>query len=55
MAYVDARLALLADGLDLAARDPRYAASIERLRRAIESDRYGLVAHVLATPGLHGE
>ena len=51
IAYVDARVALLTAGLDLAARDQRYAASIERQRRAIEHDRFGLVAHVLTARG----
>lgn len=51
VAYVDARLTLLADGLELAARDRSYEASIERSRRAMEADRFGVVAHVLATRG----
>ena len=51
VAYIDARLTLLADGLALAARDRGYEASLERLRRAIETDRFGIVAHVLATRG----
>jgi hypothetical protein len=51
VAYVDARLTLLADSLDLVARDPGYGASIERLRRSIEADRFGVVAHVLTTRG----
>jgi hypothetical protein len=51
VAYVDARLTLLADGLALAARDRGYEASLERLRRAVEADRFGVVAHVLATRG----
>ena len=49
--YIDARLALLADGLDLARRDRSYEPSFERLRRAIETDRYGVVAHVLVARG----
>ena len=51
VAYIDARIGLLADGIDLAARDRAYAASIERQRRGIESDRFGLVAHVLTMRG----
>ena len=51
VAYVDARLTLLADGLQLAARDRSYEAALERLRRGIEADRFGFVAHVLATRG----
>jgi hypothetical protein len=55
VAYVDAKLTLLADSLDLVARDPGYGASIERLRRSIEADRFGVVAHVLATRGCTAE
>jgi hypothetical protein len=51
VAYVDARLALLADGVALAARDPDHAALLERPRRAIETDRFGIVAHILAARG----
>jgi hypothetical protein len=55
VAYVDARLALLADSLELAARDRSYEASIERLRRSLEADRFGMVAHVLASRGCTAE
>jgi hypothetical protein len=51
IAYVDARFSLLSAGIALAARDPSYEPALQRLRRAIEIDRYGLVAHVLATRG----
>ncbi len=51
LAYVDARLTLLADALPLAARDPVFAATLERSRRALEADPYGLVAQVLETRG----
>jgi hypothetical protein len=51
VAYVDARLTLLADSLELAARDRNYENSIERLRRSLEADRFGMVAHVLAGRG----
>jgi hypothetical protein len=51
LAYVDARLTLLADSLELAARDRSYGASVERLRRSIEADPFGVVAHVLSTRG----
>jgi hypothetical protein len=51
VAYVDARLSLLADAIEVAARDRSYEASIERLRRGIEADRFGIVAHVLAIRG----
>lgn len=55
VAYVDARLTLLSDSLELAVRDRGYAASIERLRTAIEADRFGIVAHVLTTRGCAAE
>ena len=51
VAYVDARYSLLTATLALAAEDSGYKAPVERLRRAIEADRYGLVAHVLTTRG----
>jgi hypothetical protein len=49
VSYVSARLALLADGIDYAKRvDASYAAQLAGLRRAAETDPFGLVAHVLA-------
>ncbi len=49
VAYVAARLTLLADGLAFArASDPGFAAKLSGLRRAIELDRFGVAAHVLA-------
>jgi hypothetical protein len=46
---VDARLALLSDGLEFAARsDPNYEKAMAGLRRAMEVDRFGFVAQVLA-------
>ncbi len=49
VAYMAARLTLLADGLAFARRgDPDFAATLAPLRRAIELDRFGIVAHVLA-------
>lgn len=49
-AYVEARLLLLADGLDYSRRiDGAYSGTLAHLRQAIEADRYGFVAHVLAT------
>ncbi len=51
VAYVDARLSLLADGIALSASDSRVSDTVERWRRSIESDRFGLVAHVLRTRG----
>jgi hypothetical protein len=48
-AYVAARMALLEDGTSFANhRDPTYRTSLVRLRRAIEADRFGFVAQVLA-------
>jgi len=48
ISYVAARLALLADSLDYAERvDKSYAFQLEGIRRALEADRFGLVAHVL--------
>src|SRR5215472_1022999 len=48
--YVTAKLALLADGSDLARRtDGAFTAEVEQLRTALELDRFGIVAHVLAT------
>jgi hypothetical protein len=54
VAYVDARLSLLAASAPLADRDPSYKPVFERLRRGLEADRYGLVAHVLMTRGCNG-
>lgn len=44
--YVTARLSLLADALAL--RDDHLTPTITGLRRALELDRYGIAAHVLA-------
>ena len=50
VAYVTARLALLADGLDYARRvDPAFADTLASVRRAVELDRFGIAAYVLAT------
>jgi hypothetical protein len=46
--YVTAQLALLKDGTAYAMQDSSYAAELAPLRAAIELDRFGLVAHVLA-------
>jgi hypothetical protein len=47
--FVNARLTLLADGLEFAARtDPAYENTLAGVRRAIEADRFGFVAQVLA-------
>ena len=55
IAYVDARVSVLAASAPLAVRDPHYRASFDRVRRALESDRYGFVAHVLRTRGCEAE
>lgn len=48
--YIEARMALLSEGHDFAARrDPSYDAVLASLRRAIEDDRFGLAAQVLAS------
>jgi hypothetical protein len=49
LSYVSARLSLLADALAYATRDPSYEDALSGLRRAAEIDRYGMVAHLLAT------
>jgi hypothetical protein len=54
VAYVDARFSLLAPSVAIAERDPSYQPVVERLRRALEADRFGLVAHVLTTRGCNG-
>jgi hypothetical protein len=51
LAYIDARFSLLVTGSALAERDKTYRPSLERLRRSLELDRFGLVAHVLTTRG----
>jgi len=49
VAYMAARLTLLSDGLAFARHsDPDFAVSLDGLRRAIELDRFGIAAHVLA-------
>src|ERR1700674_2675719 len=49
VSYVTAKLALLADGTQHAERgDAPYAADLVPLRAALELDRFGIVAHVLA-------
>ncbi len=54
VAYIDARVSLLAAGVNVAERDPSYRPSFERLRRGLEADRFGLVSHVLMTRGCTG-
>ena len=49
VSYVTARLALLSDSIDFARRTGGgYESALATLRVAIESDRYGIVAHVLS-------
>lgn len=48
VSYVSAQLALLADASEHAQRDATYATLVAQLRRAAETDRFGIVAHVLA-------
>jgi hypothetical protein len=48
--YIEARLRLLADGLEFSRRaDRTYVRSLAQTRRAIEADRYGFVAHIFVT------
>ena len=48
VAYVGARLALLKDASDFAKRnEPAFIEAFAGARRALELDRYGIVAHVL--------
>jgi len=48
VAYVTARISLMIDGLDAASRDgdDRYEGVLHMLRRGLDSDPYGIVAHV---------
>jgi hypothetical protein len=49
-AYVEARLRLLTDSLDYSRRaDRAFGNTLTQLRRGLEADRYGFVAHVLAS------
>jgi hypothetical protein len=47
--YMAARVRLVQDAALFAAGDPVYGERVEALRRAVELDRYGFVAHVLAS------
>jgi hypothetical protein len=50
--YVTAEIALLVDGLVYAGRvDPAYGAELAPMRAALQLDRFGIVAHVLAGRG----
>jgi hypothetical protein len=49
VSYVNAKLDLLVDGNDHARRsDPNFASELAPLLAALETDRFGIVAHVLA-------
>jgi hypothetical protein len=49
VSYVSARLALLADGADFARHsNGNYEGALTTLRLALETDRFGIVAHVLS-------
>ena len=49
VAYISARLTLLAEALDVARENPSFADHLAGLRRAIELDRFGIAAHVLSS------
>ena len=50
VSYVGAKLALMAEALDLAKSDDDYhGPALTDLRRTLEVDRFGIVAHVLAS------
>src|SRR5215475_5993628 len=51
VAYVSARLSLLADVAATARGDRDFLAAFAAVRRAIELDRYGIAAHVLSVRG----
>jgi hypothetical protein len=47
VSYVAAQLALLADARDQVRRGGNYGSALTNLRRTLEADRFGIVAHVL--------
>ena len=50
ISYVGERIALLTEAVEAANRNPgRLDPALANLRRGLEADRYGIVAHVLAT------
>jgi hypothetical protein len=52
LSYVTAEMALLMDGLVYAGRvDPAYGAELAPMRTALQADRFGIVAHVMAERG----
>lgn len=48
VAYADARLVLLTDAADYAARGSDYEQALAVLRRPVEADRFGIYAHVFS-------
>src|SRR5262249_6998810 len=46
--YINAKLALLVDGSEHTRRHPAFASELVPLLTALEIDRFGIVAHVLA-------
>jgi hypothetical protein len=48
VAYVSAKLALLADASAQARHDAGFSHRVAQLRRSTQADRYGIVAHVLS-------
>lgn len=48
VAYAEARLALLSDAADYAARGNDYEHALAILRRPVEADRFGIFAHVFS-------
>lgn len=55
VAYAEARLQLLADGLEFAKRDRAFASELALLRQELEADRFGVVAQALARRGCNAE
>jgi hypothetical protein len=49
VAYADARLMLLTEAADYAARGNDYEQALAVLRRPVEADRFGVFAHVFST------
>lgn len=49
IAVTSERLALLSDAVAFGAREPAFPDRFETLRKSLEADPYGIVAHVLAT------
>lgn len=49
IAVTSDRIALMYDVVNYAAREPAFVERFEQLRKTLEADPYGIVAHVLAT------